>query len=59
MGVILVSLQLDQVLLLVLRQEVQGLQLLRQRVRSVGPKFLWVGFPARIPSDLVMEHDSL
>ena len=59
MGAILARLQSDRVRLLVLRREALGLQLLRQRVRFVGPKFLLVGFQAQIPSDLATERDSL
>ena len=59
MGVILASSRLDRVRLLVLRREALGLRLLRQRVRFVDPKFLWVGFRVQIPSDLAMERDSL
>ena len=41
---ILASLQSDLVQLLELRREVLELQLLRQRVRFVGPKILLVDF---------------
>ena len=58
-GAILASLRSDQVRLLVLRQEVLELRLLRQRVRFVGPKFLLVGFRVQILSDLATERDSL
>ena len=59
MGVILAGLQSDRVRLLVLRQEALGLQLLHQRVRSGGPKFLLVGFQVQILSALATERDNL
>ena len=58
-GVILASLQSDQVRQLRLRRVVPGLQLLLQKVRSVGPKFLLVGFRVQSLSGLAMECDNL
>ena len=48
MVVILAEILSDQELLLMLRRGVLGLQLLRRRVRSVGPKFPLVGFRSQI-----------
>ena len=56
---ILASLRLDQARLLVLRQEVLELQLLRRRVRFVDPKFLLVDFRFQSRSALATERDSL
>ena len=58
-GAILAKLRLDQVRLLILRREVPGLQLPLQKVRSVGPKFLLVGFRVQSLSDLATERDNL
>ena len=55
---ILAEILLDQELLLTLRRGVLGLQLLRQRVRFVGPKFLLVGFRSQILIALATERDS-
>ena len=58
-GAILAKLQLDRVRLLMLRREVPGLQLPLQKVRSVGPKFLLVGFRVQSLSGLATERDNL
>ena len=58
-GAILVRLRSVQVRLLVLRREVPGLQLLRQRVCFVGPTFLLVGFRVQSLSGLATERDNL
>ena len=58
-GVILAELRLDRVRLLILRQVVLVLRRLRQRVRSVDPKFPLADFRVQNPSDSVTEHDSL
>ena len=58
-GAILAKLRLDRVRLLILRQEVPGLQLPLQKVRSVGPKFLLVGFRVQSLSGLATERDNL
>ena len=58
-GAILAGSRSDQVRLRVLRQEVPVLQLLRQRVRSVGPKFLLDDFRVQNLSGLVTERGNL
>ena len=57
-GAVLAMLQSDRARLLILRQEVPGLQLLRQKFRSVGPKVLRVGFWVQSLSELVTVRDS-
>ena len=51
-AVILAGILLGRVRQLVLRREVPELQLPRQRVHLVGPKFLLVGFQVQILSSL-------
>ena len=57
-AVILAGILLGQVRRLVLRRGVLELQLLRQRVRFVGPKFLLADFRVQILNSLGMVRDS-